>query len=102
MEFDLPVCTSHDMNFYVKNGSYIAPYSWQAVQDLCRLRIDNGAAVVRFKVGPAEDFSAAKEEWINGESSRLVSQYYMQRNGMGYVEYYCGTLDTFKTFYFIF
>ena len=101
-EFQLPPCTAREMNFYVKNGSFISPYEWEAVLKLCRLRIDNNAAVVRFRVGSEEDFQAARSEWIDGESSRLISQYYMKQNRMEYVEYYCGTLDTFKTFYYIF
>ena len=101
-DFEIPACTSHAMNFYVLNGSVIDPYSWQAVYDFCCMRIDNGAAVLRFRLETDEDFDQASDDWLQDDNSRPVSQYYMQRNGLEYVEYYCGALDTFHTIYFIF
>ena len=77
-------------------------YDWQKVYDLCCLRIDNNAAVVRFKFASKEDFEAARSEWIEGDSPGSVAQYYLSVHGLDRVEYHCGVLDNFYTIYYIF
>ena len=101
-EFEIPDCTSTDRNFYVMNGACFTDYDWQSVYDLCRLRIDNNAAVVRFKFADKETFEAARASWIDGDSPQEVARYYMEVHGMNRVGYHCGVLDNFYTLYYIF
>ena len=101
-EYQVPACTAHADNFYVRNNACFDDYDWQKVYDLCRLRIDNNAAVVRFRFARQEDFERAVSEWGEGDSASEVANYYMTRNGLDRVEYHFGVLDTFKTIYEIF
>lgn len=101
-EFKVPECTSTAMNFYVLNQGCFDTYDWQSVYDYCKMRLDNGAAVVRFKFSGQEAFGQAFEEWITGGSVQDVAQYYMQLHGMRQVEYHYGVLDNLNTIYFIF
>ena len=101
-EFKVPECTSTAMNFYVLNQGCFDTYDWQSVYDYCKMRLDNGAAVVRFKFNGQEAFGQAFDEWITGGSVQDVAQYYMQLHGMRQVEYHYGVLDNLNTIYFIF
>lgn len=101
-EFKVPECTSTAMNFYVLNQGCFDTYDWQSVYDYCKMRLDNGAAVVRFKFSGQEAFGQAFDEWITGGSVQDVAQYYMQLHGMRQVEYHYGVLDNLNTIYFIF
>ena len=101
-EFKVPDCTSTAMNFYVLNQGCFDTYDWQSVYDYCKMRLDNGAAVVRFKFSGQEAFGQAFDEWITGGSVQDVAQYYMQLHGMRQVEYHYGVLDNLNTIYFIF
>ncbi len=102
--FPVPACTSHAMNFYVLNGACFDTYDWQNVYDLCVLRIDNQAAVIRLKFGTEEAFEASREEWIDseGSGSSAVAQYYMRAHGLNHVDYHRGILKDMKTIYYIF
>ena len=67
------------------------------------MRLDNGAAVVRFKFGSQEAFDAKPvRNWLDGGVVQRVAQYYMKLHGLGQVEYHYGVLDNFYTIYFIF
>lgn len=101
-EFKVPECTSTAMNFYVLNQGCFDTYDWQSIYDYCKMRLDNGAAVVRFKFSGQEAFGQAFDEWITGGSVQDVAQYYMQLHGMRQVEYHYGVLDNLNTIYFIF
>ena len=101
-EFEVPECTSTAMNFYVLNQGCFDTYDWQSVYDYCKMRLDNGAAVVRFKFSGQEAFGQAFDEWITGGSVQDVAQYYMQLHGLRQVEYHYGVLDNLNTIYFIF
>ena len=48
-EFPVPECTATDKNFYVLNEACFDHYDYQSLYDFCCMRLDNGAAVVRFK-----------------------------------------------------
>ena len=90
------------MNFYVLNQGCFDEYDWQTIDDYCKMRLDNGAAVVRFKFSNQEAFDAACKEWLDGGEVQRVAQYYMKLNGLGQVEYHYGVLKNFYTIYFIF
>ena len=66
------------------------------------MRLDNGAAVIRFKFSTQEAFDAAYKEWILGEEIRSAARYYMDLYGLGEVEYHYGVLENLKTMYFMF
>ena len=102
--FPVPACTSHTKNFYVLNGACFNTYDWQNVYNLCVLRIDNQAAVIRLKFGTEEAFMAAYDEWIDseGSGSSAVAQYYMRAHGLDHVDYHRGILKDMKTIYYIF
>ena len=55
-ELTVPACTAKNLDFYVLNQGYFEDYSWQDIYDYCKMRLDNGAAVVRFKFGSQEAF----------------------------------------------
>lgn len=101
-EFAVPECTATDKNFYVLNQGCFETYNWQAIYDYCVMRINYGAAVVRFKFSNQEAFDAAYSDWIEGGSAQEAARYYMDLYGMTEVEYHYGVLDDMKTFYFMF
>ena len=96
-ELTVPDCTAKDMNFYVLNQGCFDGYDWETIYDYCKMRLDNGAAVVRFKFSNQEAFAAACNELLDNGA-----QYYMKQNGLGQVEYHYGVLDNFYTIYLIF
>ena len=101
-ELTVPKCTAKDLDFYVLNQGYFEDYSWQDIYDYCKMRMDNGAAVVRFKFGSQEAFSEACQELLDDGVVQNVAQYYMKLHGLGQVEYHYGVMDNFYTIYFIF
>ena len=101
-ELTVPACTAKDLDFYVLNQGYFEDYSWQDIYDYCKMRLDNGAAVVRFKFGSQEAFSEACQELLDDGVVQTVAQYYMKLHGLGQVEYHYGVMDNFYTIYFIF
>ena len=101
-ELTVPACTAKDLDFYVLNQGYFEDYSWQDIYDYCKMRLDNGAAVVRFKFGGQEAFSEACQELLDDGVVQNVAQYYMKIHGLGQVEYHYGVMDNFYTIYFIF
>ena len=101
-ELTVPDCTAKDMNFYVLNQGCFDGYDWETIYDFCKMRLDNGAAVVRFKFSNQEAFAAACNELLDNGEVQNVAQYYMKQNGLGQVEYHYGLLDNFYTIYLIF
>ena len=101
-ELTVPACTAKDLDFYVLNQGYFEDYSWQDIYDYCKMRLDNGAAVVRFKFGSQEAFSEACQELLDDGVVQNLAQYYMKLHGLGQVEYHYGVMDNFYTIYFIF
>ena len=101
-ELTVPDCTAKDMNFYVLNQGCFDGYDWETIYDYCKMRLDNGAAVVRFKFSNQEAFAAACNELLDNGEVQNVAQYYMNQNGLGQVEYHYGLLDNFYTIYLIF
>ena len=84
-ELTVPACTAKDLDFYVLNQGYFEDYSWQDIYDYCKMRLDNGAAVVRFKFGSQEAFSEACQELLDDGVVQNVAQYYMKLHGLGQV-----------------
>ena len=101
-ELIVPKCTAKDLNFYVLNQGCFEEYDWLAIYDYCKMRLDNGAAVVRFKFSNQEAFDTARKDWLDAGEVQNVAQYYMKLNGYSQVEYHYGVLDNFYTIYFIF
>lgn len=101
-EFIVPPCTAKDKNFYVLNNGIFDNYDRQTIYDYCCMRMDNNAAVVRFKFSSQEAFEAACDEWIRGNALSDAAQYYMRIHGLHTVEYHYGMLEELKTIYFIF
>ena len=101
-ELTVPDCTAKDMNFYVLNQGCFDGYDWETIYDYCKMRLDNGAAVVRFKFSNQEVFAAACNELLDNGEVQNVAQYYMKQNGLEQVEYHYGVLDNFYTIYLIF
>ena len=101
-ELTVPDCTAKDMNFYVLNQGCFDGYDWETIYDYCKMRLDNGAAVVRFKFSNQEAFAAVCNELLDYGEVQNVAQYYMKQNGLGQVEYHYGVLDNFYTIYLIF
>ena len=103
-EFPVPECTATDRNFYVLNGACFDAYDYQSLYEFCCMRLDNGAAVVRFKFSNREDFDEVFRQWISGGEEYIqdVARYYMGLYGISTVEYHYGVLDNFQTMYFMF
>ena len=101
-EFEVPQCTATDKNFYVMNQACFDTYDYQAVYSLCRLRLDNGAAVIRFKFSSQEAFDQAYQEWIQNSGIEAAARYYMEIYGKNTIQYHYGILDNLKTIYFMF
>lgn len=101
-EFPVPACRATGRNFYVMNQACFEIYDWEEVYALCRLRLDNGAAVVRFKFATEDAFREAYEDCIENGRIQEVARYYMELYGLGEVAYHYGILDNLKTMYFMF
>lgn len=101
-EFSVPQCAATDLNFYVLNQACFDSYDYNSIYNFSCMRLDNGAAVVRFKFSFREAFDSAVEDLIDGNNIQSVAQYYMNRYGLFSVEYHYGILDDLKTIYFIF
>lgn len=101
-EFVVPECTSTDKNFYVMNNGCFDTYDPQALYEYCKMRLDNGAAVVRFKFSTPEAFEQAAAEWVSSQELQNVARYYMELYGISQVEYHYGILENMKTMYFMF
>lgn len=101
-EFPVPKCTATAMNFYVLNQGCFDSYDYQEILAYCQMRLNNGAAVVRFKFSSQEAFDQAKAEWINGDAIQEAARYYMTLYGMSQVEYHYGILENLKTIYYMF
>lgn len=101
-DFAFPQCTSTDKNFYVMNQACFDSYDYNTIYNFCCMRIDNGAAVIRFKFSSQEAYESACAEWINNSGGETAAQYYMKVNGLSTVQFHYGVLDDLKTIYFIF
>lgn len=101
-EFPVPACRATGRNFYAMNQACFEIYDWEEVYALCRLRLDNGAAVVRFKFATEDAFREAYEDCIENGRIQEVARYYMELYGLGEVAYHYGILDNLKTMYFMF
>lgn len=101
-EFAVPDCTATDRNFYVLNQGCFDYYERGSLYDYCCMRLNFGAAVVRFKFSDQAAFEAALEDMIQNGSVEDVAMYYMQLYGLEQVEYHYGILDHMKTIYFMF
>ena len=95
-EFAIPPCSMEDKNFYVLNDACSDRY------DFCCMRLDNGAAVLRFKFRTQQEFDKAYKDWIEKNSAEKVAQYYMALYGKKEIEYHYGVLENLKTIYFMF
>ena len=101
-EFAVPACTATDMNFYVRNGACFDSYDWDSVYELCKLRIDSDAAVVRFKFSGQEAFDEAYMDLIDSNRIQDIARYYMEVHGLSQISYHYGIIDNMKTLYFMF
>lgn len=104
-EFPVPECMATDKNFYMLNGACFDSYDYQSLYEFCCMRLDNGAAVVRFKFRNQEDFDEVYRQWIQSDGDEYiqdVARYYMGLYGLSTVEYHYGVLDNLKTMYFMF
>lgn len=91
-----------DKNFYVLNEACFDRYDWQEIYDFCCMRLDNGAAALRFKFRTQQEFDKAYKDWIEKNSAEKVAQYYMALYGKKEIEYHYGVLENLKTIYFMF
>lgn len=101
-EFAVPDCTATDRNFYILNQGCFDYYERGMLYDYCCMRLNFGAAVVRFKFSGQAAFDQAIEDMITNGSVENVAMYYMQMYGLGQVEYHYGILEHLKTIYFMF
>ncbi|MDO5135982.1 MAG: transglutaminase domain-containing protein [Eubacteriales bacterium] len=101
-EFALPECTATEMNFYVRNQGCFDTYDPDSLYEYCTMRLDNGAAVVRFKFSSQEAFDLARQDWVAGGRVQQVARYYMSLHGLAQVEYHYGILENLKTIYYMF
>lgn len=101
-EFSIPQCTSTEQNFYVRNQACFDTYDEGKLYDFCCMRLDNGAAVVRFKCTSQEVFDKVNQKWIDEGYIQNVAEYYLSLYGMSTIEYHYGILKNLKTMYFMF
>ena len=101
-KFEVPKCTATAKNFYVLNQGCFDEYDYQEILAYCQMRLNNGAAVVRFKFSDQEAFELAKADWIQGNAIQEVARHYMTLYNMNQVEYHYGILENMKTIYYMF
>ena len=100
--FELPACKATAYNFYVLNQGCFDHFDAEEMEEYFRMRIQNGAAVVRFKFSNEEAFEKAREEWPQCQELENAIQYYMSYNGLEQVQYHYGLLGGLYTMYYIF
>lgn len=100
--FVLPDCTATDMNFYVKNQGCFDSYDPEEIYDYCVMRLNNGAAVVRFKFSSREAYEEAYEALIENNEARRIAEYYLGLHQLEQKEYHYGVLQDLYTFYYMF
>lgn len=100
--FVLPECTVTDMNFYVKNQGCFDSYDPEIIYDYCVMRLNNGAAVVRFKFSSREAYEEAYEDLVENNQARRIAEYYLGLNQLEQTEYHYGVLQDLYTFYYMF
>lgn len=100
--FPIPACENTDMNFYVRNNGCMDSYDEEELDDYFHMRIDNGAAVIRFKYSNREAYEQALEYWGDSAGLEDAIQYYMYANGLAQVKYHYGMLENLLTIYYIF
>lgn len=101
-EFPVPQCTETDKNFYVMNDGCFDMYDRSSLYDYCQMRLDNGAAVVRFKFSSKDAYNQAYREWIQEGYIDHIAEYYLQLYGLNSIEYHYGILENMNTMYFMF
>lgn len=101
-EFEIPACTGKDNNFYVMNLGIFDTYEKSTIYEYCCMRLDYGAAVIRFKFTDQNTFEKAYNEWVAGDAVKEAAQYYMKKYNLQRVEYHVGTLKQFYTIYIMF
>lgn len=101
-DFEVPVCTDSSKNFYVVNYGIFESYDKQRLYDYCCMRLDNNAAVVRFKFTNKEEFEKMCADWAEGTAVQDVAQYYLKMYNLQSVEYHIGLLEQFYTMYIMF
>ncbi len=101
-EFPVPECILSDRNFYVLNQGCFDVYDREMLYRYCQMRLDNGAAVVRFKFSSQDAYNQAYREWIQEGYIEHIAEYYLQLYGLNSVEYHYGLLENMKTMYFMF
>ncbi len=101
-EFQVPTCTATDMNFYVRYGACFDSYDWDSAYNLCKLRIDSNAAVVRFKFSSQEAFDEAYMNLVDSNHIQDIARYYLEVHGLSQISYHYGVIDNMKTLYFMF
>ena len=100
--FSLPSCTMTDMNFYVLNGGCFSSYDPDSLNSYFHMRIDNGAAVIRYKFTDRTVFEEADKDWPLTPQLEEAIQYYMICNGLTQIQYHYGALSNLNTVYYIF
>lgn len=101
-EFEVPACTATDKNFYVMNGACFDVYDREQVYGLCRLRIENDAAVIRFKFCTQEAYEEAYLDLIGNDAIQEMARYYLAAHGLSQISYHYGVLENMKTMYYMF
>lgn len=101
-EFEVPACTATDKNFYVMNGACFESYDRERVYELCRLRIENDAAVIRFKFCTQEAYEEAYLDLIENDAIQEMARYYLAVHGLSQISYHYGVLENMKTMYYMF
>ncbi|MDO5136728.1 MAG: transglutaminase-like superfamily, partial [Eubacteriales bacterium] len=85
-----------------RNQGCFDTYDPDSLYEYCAMRLDNGAAVVRFKFSSQEAFDQARQDWVAGDGAQQVARYYMSLYGLAQVEYHYGILENLKTVYYMF
>lgn len=101
-EFEVPACTATGRNFYVMNGACFESYDRELVYELCRLRIENNAAVLRFKFQTQEAYEEAYMDLIGNNAIQEMARYYLNFHGLSQISYHYGILENMKTMYYMF
>lgn len=100
--FEVPECTETDYNFYVLNNGCFDYYDPDEMNSYFHMRTNFGSAVIRWKFTTEEAFQEALDHWSKSPQMEEAIQYYMSVNNLMQIEYHIGTLDSFKTIYYIF
>ncbi|MEG0579870.1 MAG: transglutaminase domain-containing protein, partial [Niameybacter sp.] len=100
--YALPACEATAYNFYVQQGNYFSTYHEDDIYAYCRNQIDYDQAAISLKFRDPESYQEALTGLIKNGGIDEISQYYMQKHEINFMEFQYGQVDEILVIRFAF